>query len=31
MIIGIIGLATDLLLARLGRRIFPWQRQAAKA
>lgn len=26
MIIGIIGLATDLLLAWLGKRIFPWQR-----
>ena len=31
MIIGIIGLLTDLLLAWLGRRIFPWQRQAARA
>jgi NitT/TauT family transport system permease protein len=31
MIIGIIGLATDLLLAWLGRRIFPWQRAEAKA
>lgn len=28
MIIGIIGLATDLLLAWLGKRIFPWQRAA---
>jgi NitT/TauT family transport system permease protein len=26
MMIGIIGLTTDLILARLGRRIFPWQR-----
>lgn len=26
MIIGIIGLATDLLLAWLGRRLFPWER-----
>lgn len=31
MMIGIIGLATDLLLAWLGRRIFPWQRVAASA
>lgn len=29
MIIGIIGITTDLLLAWLGRRIFPWQRQTA--
>lgn len=28
LIIGIIGLVTDLLLAWLGRRIFPWQRTA---
>jgi len=28
MMIGIIGLSTDLLLAWLGRRIFPWQRGA---
>lgn len=31
MIIGIIGLTTDLILAALGRRIFPWQQQTAKA
>lgn len=31
MIIGIIGLTTDLILAWLGRRIFPYQRQASKA
>lgn len=31
MMIGIIGLATDLLLAWLGRRIFPWQKAAAVA
>jgi NitT/TauT family transport system permease protein len=31
MIIGIIGITTDLVLAWLGRRFFPWQRQAAKA
>lgn len=29
LIIGIIGLVTDLLLAWLGRRVFPWQRGAA--
>lgn len=29
MIIGIIGISTDLFLAWLGRRIFPWQRQTA--
>jgi NitT/TauT family transport system permease protein len=28
IIIGIIGLSTDLILAWLGRRIFPWQRTA---
>jgi NitT/TauT family transport system permease protein len=28
MMIGIIGLSTDLILAWLGRRIFPWQRSA---
>lgn len=31
MIIGIIGLSTDLILARLGKRIFPWQREMATA
>lgn len=31
MIIGIIGLTTDLLLAWLGRRAFPWQQKAASA
>jgi NitT/TauT family transport system permease protein len=31
MIIGIIGITTDLILAWLGRRFFPWQRQAARA
>jgi NitT/TauT family transport system permease protein len=30
MMIGILGLTTDLLLAWLGRRIFPWQKAAAK-
>jgi len=29
MIIGIIGLTTDLVLAALSKRIFPWQRSAA--
>lgn len=28
MMIGIIGLTTDLILAWLGKRIFPWQRTA---
>jgi NitT/TauT family transport system permease protein len=31
MMIGILGLGTDLFLAWLGRRIFPWERGAAKA
>mgnify|MGYP000311340919 FL=1 len=31
MIIGIIGLTTDLILAYFGRRLFPWQKQASKA
>jgi NitT/TauT family transport system permease protein len=31
MMIGIIGLTTDMLLAQLGKRIFPWQRQTAQA
>ncbi len=31
MMIGIIGLTTDMLLAWLGRRIFPWEKPAAKA
>ena len=31
MIIGIIGITTDLILAWLGRRFFPWQQQAARA
>ena len=29
LIIGVIGLTTDILLAWLGRRLFPWQRVAA--
>jgi len=28
--IGIIGLGTDLVLAALGRRLFPWDRPLAK-
>jgi NitT/TauT family transport system permease protein len=31
MMIGIIGLTTDILLAQLGKRIFPWQKGAARA
>ncbi|MEM6606301.1 MAG: ABC transporter permease [Pseudomonadota bacterium] len=31
MMIGIIGLLSDLLLARLGKRLFPWQRDTNKA
>lgn len=30
-IIGVIGLVTDLILAALGRKFFPWQPQPAKA
>ena len=28
--IGIIGLGTDLVLARIGRSLFPWDRSLAK-
>jgi len=31
MMIGILGLTTDLILAALGKRIFPWERQTAGA
>jgi len=31
MMIGIIGLTIDILLARLGRNLFPWQRAGAGA
>ena len=31
IIIGIIGLTTDIILARLGGRIFPWEKGTAKA
>jgi len=29
--IGIIGVGTDILLARLGRRFFPWDRSLVKS
>lgn len=31
MMIGIIGLVTDLILAKLGKHIFPWERSQKKA
>jgi NitT/TauT family transport system permease protein len=31
MMIGIIGLGTDILLALLARRLFPWDRPSAKS
>ncbi len=31
IMIGILGLTTDLILARLGRRLFPWQQATARA
>ncbi len=31
LIIGVIGITTDMVLAWLGRRIFPWQRGTASA
>lgn len=31
MMIGILGLTTDLILARLGKRLFPWQQELAKS
>jgi NitT/TauT family transport system permease protein len=31
MMIGIIGFGSDLLLARLGRRLFPWDRTLARS
>lgn len=31
IIIGIIGLTTDLILAAIGRRIFPWEKASARA
>ncbi|MEI9805899.1 MAG: hypothetical protein WDN48_17820 [Pseudolabrys sp.] len=29
--IGIIGLGTDLVLAQIGRRLFPWDRSLVKS
>lgn len=31
IIIGIIGLTTDLVLAKMGKRLFPWEKEMAKA
>lgn len=31
MMIGVIGVLSDVLLAKLGRRLFPWQRASNKA
>ncbi|WP_455198828.1 ABC transporter permease subunit [Kaarinaea lacus] len=31
MMIGILGLTTDLILAKLGRRLFPWEKEMAKS
>jgi NitT/TauT family transport system permease protein len=31
MMIGVIGVGTDILLARLGRRLFPWDRSLVKS
>jgi NitT/TauT family transport system permease protein len=31
MMIGIIGITTDILLAKLGKRLFPWEQPAAKS
>ena len=31
MMIGIIGLLSDIILAKLGKYIFPWERSANKA
>jgi len=31
MMIGILGLTTDLILAAMGKRLFPWERQTARA
>lgn len=31
MMIGIIGLLSDILLARLGKRLFPWERSGKKS
>lgn len=29
LVLGIVGLGSDMLLARLGRRLFPWKKEAA--
>ena len=31
IIIGIIGLTTDIILAKLGKRIFPWEKQMSQS
>jgi NitT/TauT family transport system permease protein len=31
MMIGIIGLGTDMILALLGKRLFPWDRTLDKS
>ena len=31
MMIGILGLSMDMILARLGRRLFPWEKELAKS
>lgn len=31
IMIGVIGLATDLILAKVGRRLFPWEQNKTKA
>ncbi len=31
MIIGIIGLGTDMVLGLAGRRLFPWDRSLSKS
>jgi len=31
IMIGIIGIVSDILLARLGKRLFPWEREQVKA
>ena len=31
MMIGILGLGTDLILAKLGHRLFPWEQELAKS
>ena len=31
MMIGIIGFTTDIVLAKLGKHLFPWEKGEAKA